>query len=193
MLIGAEPSQLLCKIISGGQTGADQAGLQAGRTLGYETGGTAPPDFHTSSGPQPELLGAFGLVAMDPVSSMVVAYCMRSKKNVDDADATLVFRVQKSPGTDNTIGYCITGQWKRVDIPDLDTYAPDCSHRPVLVVRELTQASTGVVRDFLDQHGVRILNVAGHRPWRERPNWSREVELFLLTAIPAVGLGEGFM
>ena len=32
----------LRKIISGGQTGVDRAGLEAGKKLNLETGGTAP-------------------------------------------------------------------------------------------------------------------------------------------------------
>jgi len=41
----------VAKIISGGQTGADQGGLNAGLLLGIETGGTAPPRFMTDAGP----------------------------------------------------------------------------------------------------------------------------------------------
>ena len=41
---------MIKKIISGGQTGADRGGLLAGRHLGIETGGTAPPDFITEVG-----------------------------------------------------------------------------------------------------------------------------------------------
>jgi hypothetical protein len=38
------------RIISGGQTGADRAGLEAGRLLGVATGGTAPNNFLTEQG-----------------------------------------------------------------------------------------------------------------------------------------------
>ena len=38
------------RIISGGQTGADRAGLEAGRLLGVATGGTAPDNFLTEHG-----------------------------------------------------------------------------------------------------------------------------------------------
>lgn len=41
----------LRKIISGGQTGADQGGLRAGRLLHLETGGTAPHNWMTEQGP----------------------------------------------------------------------------------------------------------------------------------------------
>ncbi len=38
------------RIISGGQTGADRAGLEAGKLLGVATGGTAPANFLTENG-----------------------------------------------------------------------------------------------------------------------------------------------
>ena len=47
------------KIISGGQIGADEFGLEVGKELDIETGGTAPPEFQTSDGKQPEKLKAY--------------------------------------------------------------------------------------------------------------------------------------
>jgi len=38
---------ILHKIISGGQTGADRAGLVVGKSLGLEIGGTAPKGWKT--------------------------------------------------------------------------------------------------------------------------------------------------
>ena len=51
----------LSKIISGGQTGADRAGLEVAKRLGYETGGTVPRGYKTSTGPDPTLK-EFGVV-----------------------------------------------------------------------------------------------------------------------------------
>ena len=39
------------RVISGGETGADQGGMEAAIDLGLPTGGTAPPNFRTESGP----------------------------------------------------------------------------------------------------------------------------------------------
>lgn len=55
-----EQSRLVEKIISGGQTGADRGGLEAARTLGIPTGGTAPRGYLTETGPD-ESLREFGL------------------------------------------------------------------------------------------------------------------------------------
>lgn len=40
-------------IISGGQTGADQGGLDAGKALGLKTGGLMPKGWRTEAGPRP--------------------------------------------------------------------------------------------------------------------------------------------
>lgn len=42
------------RIISGGQTGADQGALVAAKQLGIETGGWTPRGFLTEAGPCPE-------------------------------------------------------------------------------------------------------------------------------------------
>jgi hypothetical protein len=52
---------VLTKVISGGQTGADQAGWRAARAFGIPTGGWMPLEFRTERGPCPEL-AAFGAV-----------------------------------------------------------------------------------------------------------------------------------
>ncbi|MGH9425849.1 MAG: YpsA SLOG family protein [Terriglobia bacterium] len=67
-------------IISGGQTGADQAGLRAARAVGFRTGGYAPVGWFTEDGPQPALLQGFGLVECDRPG-----YAARTFANVEAA------------------------------------------------------------------------------------------------------------
>lgn len=50
------------KVISGGQDGADQAGLYAAQILSIPTGGWAAKNFMTESGPRPDLAELFGLI-----------------------------------------------------------------------------------------------------------------------------------
>jgi hypothetical protein len=52
---------MLRKIISGGQTGADIAGLDAAVLLHIPTGGTVMKGFKTESGPNFELGYKYGL------------------------------------------------------------------------------------------------------------------------------------
>ena len=45
---------MLEKIVTGGQTGADQAGWRAAGACGIPTGGWMPKGFLTEDGPRPE-------------------------------------------------------------------------------------------------------------------------------------------
>ena len=47
------------KVISGGQTGVDQAALRAAKAAGIETGGWMPKGFRTLAGPRPEFAAVF--------------------------------------------------------------------------------------------------------------------------------------
>lgn len=81
------------KIISGGQTGADQAGLHAAYNNGVETGGFAPAHYLTKEGNDFNLRDKFHLVEIQG------GYRKRTWMNVDAADCTLRFAFNfKSPG-----------------------------------------------------------------------------------------------
>lgn len=82
----------LRKILSGGQTGADKAGLEVAKELGLETGGTAPKGYRTESGTD-HSLKELGLV-----ESPYWQYQPRTKQNVKDADITVWFGNIGSPG-----------------------------------------------------------------------------------------------
>lgn len=82
----------LRRVISGGQTGADEQGLREARKLGLETGGTAPKGYRTERGNANWLKG-WGLV-----ESSSNDYAPRTRQNVLDADATVWFGNVGSPG-----------------------------------------------------------------------------------------------
>ena len=132
---------MLIKVISGGQTGADQAGLAAAKACGIATGGTAPPGFMTSSGPMPELKYKFGMVEgeADPRT-----YPKRTRKNVQDSDGTVLFGNTGSPGCKLTLRCCIELGKPHLSNPDV----------PELVA-------------FIKCYKIGVLNVAGNR---ERTN-----------------------
>lgn len=130
----------LRKIISGGQTGADQGGLAAAKQLGLETGGWAPANFETECGPMWDLLqGEYGLAVVDG------GYISRTKANVRDADATLIFMPRRSPGSLFT-----ATEAKRLGRAHL-LIAADESHWTNLIIH------------FLKQYDPEVLNVAGNR------------------------------
>jgi len=130
----------LKKIISGGQTGADQGGLVAGKKLLLETGGTAPFNWMTDNGPLPELEQQFGLVA-GPYDRAI--YPIRTKRNVEDSDGTVLFGRMHSPGSKLTIRFC----------KDLG--------KPYTV-----NANSRVLKRFVEINDIQTLNVAGNRESR---------------------------
>src|SRR5690606_32654016 len=84
---------VLEKIISGGQTGADQGGLEAGRALGIPTGGYAPLGWRTEKGPMPELGTVYGLVETETTNylyrnELCVRECSGSLIIADNVDST---------------------------------------------------------------------------------------------------------
>lgn len=83
----------LKRVISGGQTGADQTGVECAAKLGLATGGTMPRGYRTEHGQMPEWGKMFGLV-----ESWSESYLTRTKQNVKDAEATLWFGSLNSPG-----------------------------------------------------------------------------------------------
>jgi hypothetical protein len=97
---------------SGGQTGADLAGLWVGKLLGLKTEGVAPENYQTLVGSQPSLGTVFGLTSRG-------SYRTRTIENVRASDLTLVFsRNMKSPGTVLTINSCLRATRPYVPIPD---------------------------------------------------------------------------
>jgi predicted Rossmann-fold nucleotide-binding protein len=80
------------RVVSGGQTGVDQAALRAARAAGFETGGFAPQGWATEAGPAP-WLAEYGLV-----ECRVGGYPARTFENVRVADATLWIGPAGSPG-----------------------------------------------------------------------------------------------
>ena len=129
------------KIISGGQTGADQGALYAARELGIETGGWAPRGFKTERGYERELLSGFGLVE-HPVDG----YKPRTSSNILTSDATLIVATDlNSTGTKLTVKQC-----KKFG-------------RPFLIHTRSCDNDVFMAKDFLNVHQPKILNVAGNR------------------------------
>jgi hypothetical protein len=83
---------MVTKIISGGQTGADQGGLQGAKDAGIATGGYAPLNFLTDDGYQPDLAEKYGLVDSG------LGYLGRTELNVKNSDVTIWFGNTISPG-----------------------------------------------------------------------------------------------
>ena len=106
----------LRKCISGGQTGADQTGVECAAALGLETGGTMPKGFRTNVGPMPEWAKKYGLTEHHDSS-----YVPRTRQNAKDGDVTVWFGETTSPGYYCTKKACKDWGKKMFDNPNLET------------------------------------------------------------------------
>jgi hypothetical protein len=154
---------MLRKIISGGQTGADQAAWRAAVAFGVPTGGWMPQAFVTEDGPRPELAQRYGAAEL-PASSRPSWI----EQNVQDADATLWFGATTTDDARATIAACL-GRGK----PCLPI-APGVSFQPPHVATWITQNT------------IRVLNVAGNREAVE-PGIGATVEQFLRAVLTQLG------
>ncbi len=137
---------VLEKVISGGQTGADQGGLEAAETAGVTTGGMAPRGYRTSSGPRPDLGRRFKLE-----ESPSIYYASRTRANVRNSTGTVIFGNPHSPGSRLTVRLC-----KEHGRPCLQIFYP-----------EMTRVSAeGELAQWCVLHCVEVLNVAGNREER---------------------------
>jgi hypothetical protein len=127
------------KIISGGQTGADQAGLFAARLCGFETGGWAPKSFLTEGGCQPALLESFGL------KDSGLDYVGRTKLNAKEADLTIWFGKTDTPGF-NATKKAVKGAKKKFILAS--------EHCDIYLVNEIKSCGT--------------VNIAGNRESKNR-------------------------
>jgi len=139
------PAQQPITIISGGQTGADQAALDAALALGLPHGGWICRGRKTEAGPLP---GRYRLRELD--SSR---YRDRTEKNVLDSDGTVIFSFGPLQG-----GSALTEALTiRYDKPCL-----------FLNLEDITPGeASAALRNWLREHRIQRLNVAGPRASNE--------------------------
>lgn len=157
----------LKKVISGGQTGVDQAALKGAKRAGLETGGVMPKGFKTEVGPQPNLANKFNLK-----ESKSKSYVKRTKMNVDKADGVLAFLKTASGGTSRTIRYAKTKKWESPIMPKENKQN---GYRPVYVVDDTDNIKISLIEKFIINNEIKILNVAGHRQ-SKAPDLAKKVE-----------------
>lgn len=170
---------MLEKIISGGQTGADQAGLLAAHKLGLKTGGTAPSEFYTDWGPNP-LLEVFGLAAEGD-------YRSRTIKNVRNSDGTVLLT-----STPNSPGSVLTRNQAHAQAKpflQLDTTPAIQAFKEgrVLDQQRFVAALSAELQFFIASNEIKVLNVAGNRE-KDRKEFSttRIVEAVICDTIRAL-------
>lgn len=100
------------KIISGGQTGADRAALEAARDAGVLTGGYAPKNYLTEDGSD-YTLKEFGLI------DSCLDYVGRTELNVQHSDITIWFGMEDTRGFFATKRACKKHGKEFYDVTDL--------------------------------------------------------------------------
>jgi hypothetical protein len=73
-------------VMSGGQTGADQAGLRIAKQFGIPTGGWMPLDWQTGAGPRPDFEQLYGMKCLHHGG-----YKERTEANVRLSNGTIRF------------------------------------------------------------------------------------------------------
>jgi hypothetical protein len=144
------------KIVSGGQTGADRAALDWAMARGVPHGGWCPRGRKAEDGTIP------ARYHLEETRS--TAYRQRTDWNVRDSDGTVIF----------TISPVLAGGSKQT------TELARKHGRPCLHISAQAAGVAGatLVRDFVRQHGIRVLNVAGSRA-SEEPEIGAFVKLTL--------------
>ena len=132
---------MIKKIISGGQTGADQAALDVAIEIGIAHGGWIPKGRKTEAG---RLSDKYQLSEIDSID-----YEQRTELNVADSDGTIIF----SHG-DLTGGSAFTREmaWK---------HNKPCLHIDLNTLSEYK--AVVIIRDWVQVRKIKILNVAGSR------------------------------
>ena len=166
------------KIVSGGQTGADRAALDVAIRHGFSHGGWCPKGRIALDG----ALGGQYQLRETPSAD----YLQRTEWNVRDSDATVVF----------TFAAKVTGG-SRKTLAFAQAHGKPCLHLPLRDVRDYEDPVLKLQR-FVEQHGVRVLNIAGSRENKEPGLYLAVVKLlenafFWFEAHPCLigGPGEG--
>lgn len=139
-------SFIISKVISGGQTGADQGGLEGAKAVGIPTGGFMPYGYRTEVGPRPDMQQLFGVV-----QSSSPLYPPRTKLNVDSADGTIIFGNIAEPGSRLTMKLCH------------DAKKPFGVVTPTELEDDVARYYGEHLRKWCQDNKISILNVAGNR------------------------------
>jgi hypothetical protein len=144
----------LSEVISGGQTGVDQAALVAAFQSGISTAGHAPKGWKTDRGANP-LLQCFGLLE-DGDSD----YRPRTIKNIKQADGTLIiYYDRETPGTRLTINQTLAN-----GKPLFEFFLPLEAKGAAFDAAIEAKIHDAVC--WIKEQEIGTLNVAGHRDER---------------------------
>jgi hypothetical protein len=128
------------KIISGGQTGADEAGLEAAIRVGFETGGTAPKNYKTLIGSNYNLKERYKLDESESFN-----YADRTYENVKNSDGTL------------RLAYNFSSRGEKCTLKAIRKYT-----KPYYDIDLSDPIDPTITARWIMGHGIEILNIAGN-------------------------------
>lgn len=151
------------KIISGGQTGIDRLGLEVGKELGLETGGTTTPGYYTENG-RDESLKDFGVTEISPELQAGRKgrefYLPRTEQNVLNSDGTVYFSTDE-----DSAGRIATQRFAK-------------QHNKPFLLNPTSQE----LAQWLVDNNIGTLNVAGNRGSKVSPEFDSQVRNTIKTA-----------
>lgn len=127
------------KIVSGGQTGADRAALDWAIEHGIPHGGWCPLGRLAEDGP----IDTRYQLQETPTAD----YAQRTEWNVRDSDGTVIFSIASELNGGSAATLWLAGQLGK----------------PVVHISLQTPAPREALRQFIEQHGIKVLNVTGPR------------------------------
>ena len=152
------------KIISGAQTGIDRLGLEVGKELGIETGGTTTPGYYTENGIDLSIKD-FGVVEISPELQQGKRgkefYLPRTEQNVINSDGTAYFATN-----DDSAGRYATERFAK-------------NHNKPFILNPNGEQ----LRQWLIDNNIQILNVAGNRGSKVTEEFYSEVRNTLKQAL----------
>jgi hypothetical protein len=135
------------KILSGGQTGVDQAALRAAQACALDCGGWCPPGRLSESGKIPSIFPLIETPEERSAEAPGIPRSQRTEWNVRDSDATLILQPigfdKQDPGT----------EWAR-----------SCAERfgrSLLICDPSDPIASEKIEQWLRVESVQTLNVAG--------------------------------
>ena len=156
-MAGERADNGVARIVSGGQTGVDRGALDAAIELGLEHGGWCPRGRLAEDGAIP--------ARYQLAETSAAEYWVRTERNVVDSDGTLIlYRGALSGGTELTIRMARKHK------------------KPHLLLDLAAAPDPAAARDWIRQHRIAVLNVAGPRE-SSAPGIGRSVDKFLRTVL----------
>ena len=134
------------KIISGGQTGVDQAALDVAINLGIDCGGWCPPGRMCKNGRIPSRYPLKETPSDKSEAAPGVPRSRRTEWNVRDADATLLLlpqNLKSDKGCEWTLQCALNYQ------------------KPIFIIDPFAENAISKTRLWLESIVIKILNIAG--------------------------------